>query len=90
MNGAENLLQTLVQSGVEVCFANPGTSEMQLVSAIGPAATAVYEDDIQLWTSGALHSLELAASRWLQISADHCHLVHITHPSVNDTVKANV
>ncbi len=35
MNGAENLLQTLVQSGVEVCFANPGTSEMQLVSAIG-------------------------------------------------------
>jgi len=35
LNGAENLLQTLVQSGVEVCFANPGTSEMQLVSAIG-------------------------------------------------------
>jgi acetolactate synthase-1/2/3 large subunit len=38
MNGAENLLQTLVQSGVEVCFANPGTSEMQLVSAIGNRA----------------------------------------------------
>jgi acetolactate synthase-1/2/3 large subunit len=35
MNGAENLLKTLVTSGVEVCFANPGTSEMQLVSAIG-------------------------------------------------------
>ncbi|WP_439107997.1 acetolactate synthase large subunit [Congregibacter sp.] len=35
MNGAEALLQTLVQSGVEICFANPGTSEMQLVSAIG-------------------------------------------------------
>ncbi len=35
MNGAENLLQTLLASGVEVCFANPGTSEMQLVSAIG-------------------------------------------------------
>ncbi len=35
MNGAEALLQTLVDSGVEVCFANPGTSEMQLVSAIG-------------------------------------------------------
>ncbi len=35
MNGAENLLQTLVQCGVDVCFANPGTSEMQLVSAIG-------------------------------------------------------
>ena len=34
-NGAENLLDTLVASGIEVCFANPGTSEMQLVSAIG-------------------------------------------------------
>jgi acetolactate synthase-1/2/3 large subunit len=35
MNGAERLLETLVESGVELCFANPGTSEMQLVSAIG-------------------------------------------------------
>lgn len=35
MNGAEALLRTLVDSGVDVCFANPGTSEMQLVSAIG-------------------------------------------------------
>jgi acetolactate synthase-1/2/3 large subunit len=35
MNGAERLLETLVASGVEVCFSNPGTSEMQLVSAIG-------------------------------------------------------
>ena len=35
MNGAENLLKTLLASGIEVCFSNPGTSEMQLVSAIG-------------------------------------------------------
>jgi acetolactate synthase-1/2/3 large subunit len=35
MNGAELLLGTLVASGVELCFSNPGTSEMQLVSAIG-------------------------------------------------------
>ncbi|MBT8047893.1 MAG: acetolactate synthase large subunit [Xanthomonadales bacterium] len=35
MNGAEKLLETLVDAGVEVCFSNPGTSEMQLVSAIG-------------------------------------------------------
>lgn len=33
-NGAEALLKTLIDSGVEVCFANPGTSEMQLVAAI--------------------------------------------------------
>jgi acetolactate synthase-1/2/3 large subunit len=35
MNGAENLLHTLERAGVEVCFANPGTSEMHLVNAIG-------------------------------------------------------
>ena len=35
MNGAEKLLETLVASGVDVCFSNPGTSEMQLVSASG-------------------------------------------------------
>ena len=35
MNGAENLLETLIAAGVEICFANPGTSEMHLVSAIG-------------------------------------------------------
>ena len=34
MNGAESLLQTLVDAGVEVCFANPGTSEMHFVSAV--------------------------------------------------------
>lgn len=35
MNGAENLLATLLDAGIEVCFTNPGTSEMHLVAAIG-------------------------------------------------------
>jgi acetolactate synthase I/II/III large subunit len=34
MNGAKALIDALVGSGVEVCFANPGTSEMHLVEAI--------------------------------------------------------
>ncbi|MCI4643538.1 MAG: acetolactate synthase large subunit [Hyphomonadaceae bacterium] len=34
MNGAQALVATLRACGVEVCFANPGTSEMQLVAAI--------------------------------------------------------
>lgn len=34
MNGAESLVRTLVNSGVEVCFANPGTSEMHFVAAL--------------------------------------------------------
>lgn len=34
MNGAEALLRTLHGAGVDVCFANPGTSEMQFVDAL--------------------------------------------------------
>jgi acetolactate synthase-1/2/3 large subunit len=34
LNGAESVLRTLVASDVEVCFANPGTSEMHLVAAL--------------------------------------------------------
>lgn len=34
MNGAESLVRTLVASGVEMCFANPGTSEMHFVAAL--------------------------------------------------------
>lgn len=33
-NGAQSLLSTLVSSGVDVCFANPGTSEMHFVAAL--------------------------------------------------------
>ena len=34
MNGAESLVKTLVKSGVDVCFTNPGTSEMHFVAAL--------------------------------------------------------
>lgn len=34
MNGAESLVQALLDGGVEVCFANPGTSEMHFVAAL--------------------------------------------------------
>lgn len=34
MNGAQTLVQTLADSGVAVCFANPGTSEMHFVAAL--------------------------------------------------------
>src|SRR5512139_2868831 len=34
MNGAESLMRTARQAGIEVCFANPGTTEMQLVAAL--------------------------------------------------------
>lgn len=34
MNGAEALVHTLADSGVEICFGNPGTSEMHVVAAL--------------------------------------------------------
>jgi acetolactate synthase-1/2/3 large subunit len=38
VNGACGLLHTLVGSGVEVCFANPGTSEMHFVAGLDDVA----------------------------------------------------
>ena len=37
LNGAQALLKTLVDAGVEVCFTNPGTSEMHFVAALDSA-----------------------------------------------------
>src|SRR5215469_14176746 len=34
MNGAQALIRTLADSGVNMCFANPGTSEMHFVAAL--------------------------------------------------------
>ena len=34
MNGAEGMIRTLVDAGVDVCFTNPGTSEMHFVAAL--------------------------------------------------------
>src|SRR6185312_12799030 len=34
VNGAQALIRTLVGAGVDVCFANPGTSEMHFVAAL--------------------------------------------------------
>ncbi|MGQ4483764.1 acetolactate synthase large subunit [Streptomyces sp. SAS_276] len=43
MNGAHAVARTLLDSGVEVCFANPGTSELHFVAALDdePALRAV-------------------------------------------------
>ncbi len=38
MNGAQALIRTLVDSGVDVCFTNPGTSEMHFVAALDDVA----------------------------------------------------
>ena len=33
MTGAESVVRTLAAGGVDICFSNPGTSEMHLVAA---------------------------------------------------------
>ena len=37
MNGAEGLLATMVEAGMDACFANPGTSEMHFLAAVDRA-----------------------------------------------------
>jgi len=37
VNGAESLIRTVAAAGVDVCFANPGTTEMHLVQALDDA-----------------------------------------------------
>ena len=34
MNGADKLCDVLLTNGVDMCFANPGTSEMHFVAAL--------------------------------------------------------
>src|SRR5213593_4504244 len=36
-NGAQALIRTLVDAGVDTCFTNPGTSEMHFVAALDSA-----------------------------------------------------
>ncbi len=53
MNGADRLCDTLLVNDVDVCFANPGTSEMHFVAALDrentlPMDTMAYKFDIVL------------------------------------------
>ena len=38
MNGASSVIRTLIDAGLEVCFANPGTTEIPLVRALDEVA----------------------------------------------------
>jgi len=40
MNGADALIETLIDNEVTACFANPGASEMQFVSVTLAGGTA--------------------------------------------------
>ncbi len=42
MNGAEILVHTAINAGIEVCFANAGTTEIHIVNALENIREFVY------------------------------------------------
>ena len=70
MNGAESVVRSLHAGGVEVCFANPGTSEMQFVDALDRTkyATRYPEADPEEQRAKAatfLHDLDAQLGDWI-------------------------
>ena len=65
MNGAQALVRTLVDAGVDVCFANPGTSEMHFVAALddvhGAPVRVGVRDDVRELRVGEPCTFELVA-----------------------------
>ena len=59
MNGAESLIRTAIAAGVEVCFANPGTTEMPLVAALESRVVSLPEA-----TWRAMTDRRCEGSRW--------------------------
>ena len=72
MNGALSLVTTLVDSGVDVCFTNPGTSEMHFVSALDKvdgmrAILALFEGVVTGAADGYYRMLDRPASTLLHL-----------------------
>ena len=77
MNGAEALIATLVRNGVELCLANPGTSEMQLVAAVDKVpgmrpVLALYEPSV------------LSVDSWEPLSDTYAQLIAPEGKAVSD------
>ena len=72
MNGAKSLLATLVDAGVEVCFTNPGTSEMHFVAALD-------EEDGMRAVLGLFEGVVTGCCGWLRRMAGKpaCTLLHL-------------
>ena len=74
----QDILQKLVGPGVNVISTGEAVAKQtqRLISAHGPILPSPQtKADVQLWTTGSLHALQAAASRWLDLSAEHCHQV---------------
>lgn len=72
MNGAEILVQTLLANGINVCFANPGTSEMHFVAALDRSngmrcVLGLFEGVVTGAADGYFRMLERPASTLLHL-----------------------
>jgi len=72
MNGAESLVRTLVAGGVNVCFTNPGTSEMHFVAALDKVdgmrcVLGLFEGVVTGAADGYYRMLETPASTLLHL-----------------------
>ncbi len=72
----QDILQKLVGPGVNVISTGEAVAKQtqRLISEHGSIKPSPQtKADVQLWTTGSLHALQAAASRWLDLSAEHCH-----------------
>jgi acetolactate synthase I/II/III large subunit len=72
LTGAESLMTALVRSGVDVCFANPGTSEMHFVDALDRvdgirAVLGLFEGTVTGAADGYARMLDRPASTLLHL-----------------------
>ena len=72
MNGAESLVQTLIDCGVDTCFSNPGTSEMHFVAALdhiaGMRSVLTLQEDVATGAADGYYRMKRKAA---------CTLLHL-------------
>ena len=83
MNGAETLVETLIDSGIEVCFSNPGTSEMHFVAALDKIAgmrcvLGLFEGVVTGAADGYYRMADKPAVTLLHLGLS---LIHISEPT---------
>jgi hypothetical protein len=71
MNGAQSLFKALVDAGITTCFANPGTSEMQLVYEIGMTdkvrPVLCLQEDVVTGAADGYQSFSFEFQQWVGI-----------------------
>ncbi len=81
----QDILRKLVGPNVNIISTGDAVAKQAqrlMAKSFGSMPVKDSQGNVQLWTTGSLHALHAAASRWLDLSADHCHQV-ITSSTVS-------